>query len=47
MVDFIPSRILGNPWRVTGHLLHSNAEVVEEIELSAGDWKEMKLLIPK
>lgn len=47
MVDFIPSRILGNPWRVAGHLLHSNVETVEEIELSAGDWKEMKLIIPK
>ena len=47
MLDFIPSRITGNPWRVAGHLLYSDAEGAQEIELSAGDWKEMQLLIPK
>lgn len=47
MLDFIPSRIKGNPWRVAGHLLYNDGETVEEIELTPEDWKEMKLVIPK
>lgn len=47
MFDFIPSRITGSPWKVAGHLLYSDAKRVEEVELSSGDWKEMKLIIPK
>lgn len=47
MLDFIPSRIKGNPWTVAGHLLYNDGEKVEEIELTPEDWKEMKLVIPK
>lgn len=47
MLDFIPSRIKGNPWKVAGHLLYNDGETVEEIELAPEDWKEMKLVIPK
>ncbi|WP_340008678.1 helicase-associated domain-containing protein [Paenibacillus sp. FSL K6-0276] len=47
MLDFIPTRIKGNPWKVAGHLLYNDGETVEEIELSPEDWKEMKLVIPK
>lgn len=47
MLDFIPSRIKGNPWKVAGHLLYNDGETVEEIELTPEDWKEMKLVIPK
>jgi hypothetical protein len=46
MLDFIPSRIKGNPWKVSGHLLYNDGETVEEIELAPEDWKEMKLVIP-
>ncbi|MEK5396531.1 helicase-associated domain-containing protein [Paenibacillus sp. FSL K6-2859] len=47
MLDFIPSRIKGNPWKVEGYLLYNDGETVEEIELTPEDWKEMKLVIPK
>lgn len=47
MLDFIPSRISGNPWRVSGQLLFHDGETVEDIELTPEDWKEMKLVIPK
>ncbi|OMD66920.1 hypothetical protein BSK62_07765 [Paenibacillus odorifer] len=47
MLDFIPSRISGNPWRVSGQLLYHDGETVEDIELTPEDWKEMKLVIPK
>lgn len=47
MLDFIPSRIKANPWKVEGHLLYNDGETVEEIELTPEDWKEMKLVIPK
>lgn len=46
-VDFIPSRISGNPWKVAGQLLYNDGETPEEIELFPEDWKEMKLIIPK
>jgi hypothetical protein len=46
MLDFIPSRIKGNPWKVSGLLLYNDGETVEEIELTPEDWKEMKLVIP-
>ncbi|ULO05418.1 helicase-associated domain-containing protein [Paenibacillus sp. 19GGS1-52] len=44
--DFIPVQVSGNPWRVSGLKLSSRTEEVEEIELTAGDWKEMRLVIP-
>lgn len=49
MLDFIPSRISRNPWKVSGQLLRNAGETVEieEIELTADHWKEMKLVIPK
>lgn len=45
--DFIPFRIIGNPWRVSGLLLSDDGETVEDVELTPEDWKEMKLIIPK
>ncbi|MNW63101.1 hypothetical protein D3C74_412740 [compost metagenome] len=45
--DFIPEQLRGNPWRVTGGLLPAGTEEREDAELAAGDWKEMKLLIPQ
>ncbi|WP_339315629.1 helicase-associated domain-containing protein [Paenibacillus sp. FSL R10-2734] len=47
MLDFIPYRIKGNPWKVAGHLLCDDGGMVEEIELTPEDWKEMQLVIPK
>ncbi len=44
--DFIPVQVIGNPWKVSGFKLSSTTEEVEEIELTAGDWKEMRLVIP-
>lgn len=46
MLDFIPSRIIGNPWKVVGQLLYNDGETVEDVELTPEDWKEMKLVIP-
>ncbi len=45
--DFIPEQLRGNPWRVAGGLLPAGTEEREDAELAAGDWKEMKLLIPQ
>jgi hypothetical protein len=45
--DFIPEQLRGNPWRVAGGLLPAGTEEREEAELAAGNWKEMKLLIPQ
>jgi hypothetical protein len=45
--DFIPGRISGHPWRVSGCLLDSDSVIRDpEMELAPGDWDEMKLLIP-
>ncbi|WP_410511622.1 helicase-associated domain-containing protein [Paenibacillus sp. BR2-3] len=44
--EFIPSRVLGNPWRMAGHLLRSKEGSAEEMELAAGAWKEMQMIIP-
>ncbi|MCL6606287.1 MAG: helicase-associated domain-containing protein [Paenibacillus sp.] len=46
--EFIPSRVLGNPWRIAGYLLPNTEEGSgEERELPAGSWNEMQLLIPR
>jgi hypothetical protein len=45
--EFIPSRVLGNPWRISGHLLRSEGESAEEMELPGGSWKEMQLIFPR
>jgi hypothetical protein len=45
--DFIPGRISVNPWKVTGYLLGSDGAEGQEIELAAGDWREIKLLLPR
>lgn len=45
--DFIPGRITANPWRVTGYLLDSDTADGQETELAAGDWREMKLILPR
>lgn len=44
--DFIPEQISGRPWRVRGNLLRSGSGTVEQIQLAAEDWQEMKLLHP-
>lgn len=44
--DFIPERTSAKPWKVSGHLLHEDKGAAEEVSLTAGDWEEMKLLIP-
>lgn len=44
--DFIPERIIGAPWRVSGCLLKPGS-LNEPAELAAGEWEEMKLIIPE
>lgn len=44
--DFIPEQISGRPWRVRGNLLRSGSGTVEQIQLAAEDWQEIKLLHP-
>ncbi|WP_162551107.1 helicase-associated domain-containing protein [Paenibacillus tepidiphilus] len=43
--EFIPERSHGIPWRVSGTLLRPGT-APEEAMLAAGDWREMKLLLP-
>ncbi|MDQ0193144.1 helicase-associated domain-containing protein [Paenibacillus wynnii] len=46
--EFIPTRILGNPWRIEGYIMSSEVgESPEEREFPAGSWKEMQLIIPR
>ncbi|MEC0168791.1 helicase-associated domain-containing protein [Paenibacillus graminis] len=45
--EFIPARISRNPWEVQGTLLLARPDRVQEARLSAGDWQEMQLMIPK
>ncbi|WP_379133449.1 helicase-associated domain-containing protein [Paenibacillus sp. sgz500958] len=44
--EFIPSRIMGHPWRVAGYLTHIDESINQEIVLPAGGWREMQLIIP-
>jgi len=45
--EFIPSRLHGRPWRISGYLLSGPEGPAEEVELAAGGWKEMQLIIPR
>ncbi|WP_054958366.1 helicase-associated domain-containing protein [Paenibacillus dakarensis] len=45
-MEFIPQRILRNPWRVYGAAYSPGKTEPEWIELGEGDWQEMRLLIP-
>lgn len=46
IVHFIPRRIQRQPWRVSGHLLRGTDSDAVEMELKAGDWREMQLILP-
>ncbi|MBW4083951.1 helicase-associated domain-containing protein [Paenibacillus sp. S150] len=45
--EFIPAEIRRNPWEVQGALLPPDSDRAEEARLSAADWQEMQLVIPK
>lgn len=45
-IEFIPLRLFRNPWRVSGALFSPDVTEPEMVELSDGDWQEMRLVIP-
>lgn len=46
ILEFLPERVVGNPWRIIGYLLDSAEGTPRQVELAAGSWKEMQLIIP-
>lgn len=44
--EFIPERIMPGAWRVSGRLLDFTGETPQELELTAGDWDTIQLIVP-
>lgn len=44
--EFIPQRLLRNPWRIFGMMYFPDSAEPGQIELVEGDWQEMRLVIP-
>lgn len=45
-VEFIPKRLLRNPWRISGFIYSLDSEKPKQVELSDDGWQEMRLIVP-